>query len=81
MCKRRDLVTKCAKSGIWLPNVQKTGFGYQMSNYRDLVTKCANIRLWLPKVQISGFGDQMCKNWELVTMREMVWFAVVKLSQ
>ena len=52
MCIKRDLVTECAKNGIWLPNVQKTGsVGYQMCKKQDVVTKCAKIVIWLPDKQ------------------------------
>ena len=66
MCKNCDLVNRCAKIVIWLPNVQKSGFGYQMCKKRDFVTRCAKSRIWLPDVQKAGFGYQMCKNCDLV---------------
>ena len=58
-----------------LPNVQKTGFGYQMRKNCDLVTKCAKIVIWLPNVQKAGFGYQICKKLDLVTecAKNRIW--------
>ena len=58
MFKNWDLVTECAKIGIWLPNVQELGFGYQlMYENGDLVTKCAKM----------GLVTKCAKKWNLAT--------------